>query len=63
MFCPQKVQDISILNQNIMYSVLEFYDNCAEVLDWRYSSIEQSISTSQTDVFQYIGKNKQWNTE
>ncbi len=47
----------------IMYCVLELYDNWAEALDWGYSSIEQLVSTWNTENFENVGEGKQWRME
>ncbi|MBR4902030.1 MAG: hypothetical protein IKZ46_13925 [Victivallales bacterium] len=47
--------------KDFMYCVLELYDNWAEVLDWGYSSLEQLLSSWNTEEFINVGKGKQWN--
>ena len=49
--------------EEAMYCVLELYDNWAEVLDWGYSSLEQLVTTWNTEVFQNVGEGKQWKME
>lgn len=46
---------------DVMFCVLEIYDNCAEILDWGYSSLDQLLDAWRINEFQNVGTRKQWN--